>query len=77
MDAVGAGAGGGGGGGGGVAFLPHAPSVIKAPRARINKNHLVLSCFTFIPPYDPKARPRAQRSVFTISNSNSVANYDQ
>jgi hypothetical protein len=35
MEAVGAAGGGGGGGGGGVAFLPQAPNVNSALRARI------------------------------------------
>src|SRR5437879_2039785 len=57
IEAVGAGAGGGGGGGGGTAFFPQAPSVSRALSATMSKNHFLLFCFTFIPPYDPKGSP--------------------
>ena len=78
MEAVGAGGGGGGGGGGGAAFFLHAPSARKAQNDTSKNNHFRL-CFTFIPPYDPgrgdQTKSFAIYYVFTISNSNSAANY--
>src|SRR5215467_6271542 len=50
IEAVGVGGGGGGGGGGGVFFFPHAPIIKAVLRATINTSHLILDCFTFIPP---------------------------
>src|SRR5438477_386836 len=78
IEAVGAGAAGGGGGGGGVAFFPHAPRVITAPRVRIRNNHFGFICFTFYSSRDPEDLSESDEVDlyllrFTISNSNSVA----
>src|SRR5579859_5793573 len=88
IDAVGAGGGGGGGGGGGAAFFLQAPSSRRALNATNNRNHFSLSCFTFIPPYDPRhARGSDEVSViyyfglqmitFTASTRFAATNYFQ
>src|ERR1700737_293417 len=66
MEAVGSGGGGGGGGGGGVAFFPQAPSVNSVPSATISRNHLILFCFTFIPPCDPKGLPPRSDEAYLL-----------
>jgi len=77
IEAVGDGGGGGAGGGGaGAFFFPQAPSAKTAPSAMINKTHFMRCCFTVILPSDPvRFSLRSDEVLFTISNSNSVANY--
>src|SRR5271166_6248436 len=79
IEAVGAaGGGGGGGGGGGATFFLQAPTARSAARERARNIHFMLLCFTLILLTGTSMIAfEVRRNYLFISNSSSVASYDQ